>query len=690
MKIKKPSFLTGLTAVVVALVGLALAAHIAYTTTGFGVPEHERLLGDWVYDFVTTVTALVILGRAIVRPKLRWAWALIGVGTLFWAGSDIYYSLELSPMEEPTFPAPSDATYFIGYAFVLAGIAGLARARVRHMSPTEWADVSIATLGVATIGAAVLVQDVLSSYEGYPTLEIAAAVGYPILDLAILAVAISAISLTGLRPGKGLALLCLGVLFVGIGDAVYTYQTLDGTYVGGLVDSTWVIGAVLMMVAALVPDPETRVTRRAEGWRSFASPVVFSMLVLAFFALSSTQTDTPVLTVLMGMTLLAIVGRLALTFHENRRLVTQLKRDGLTHLGNRSKLMIDLREACDHAEAEPRTLTILDLDGFKSYNDSFGHPAGDAVLVRLGTQLSEAVGNRGGAYRLGGDEFALLIPGDVAATAPVIAAASVALSERGEGFHITSSSGSCEIPREAHEPAVALQLADQRMYEDKDSRRPSPAGEVEAVLVRILQQRAPELGAHGDAVAELASEVAERLGMAKSERAAVSRAAELHDIGKMAIPDAILHKPGPLSDEEWDFMRQHTLLGERILSAASSLRSVGSIVRSSHERWDGKGYPDGLAGEEIPLASRIVFVCDAYDAMVSERPYAKRVPREDALAELRRCAGEMFDPRVVEAFCESAPHLKNAVERTAATLDGHPSESSAGDPEGQQPALPSA
>jgi putative nucleotidyltransferase with HDIG domain len=232
------------------------------------------------------------------------------------------------------------------------------------------------------------------------------------------------------------------------------------------------------------------------------------------------------------------------------------------------------------------------------------------------------------------------------------------------------------------------------MYEDKDSRRPSAAGEVEAVLVRILQQRAPELGAHGDAVAELAESVAGQLSMPEAERAAVARAAELHDIGKMAIPDAILNKPEPLSEEEWEFMRQHTILGERILSAASSLKAVGLIVRSSHERWDGEGYPDGLAGEDIPLAARIVFVCDAYDAMISERPYARSLPREKALAELRDCAGTMFDPQVVDAFCAAAPRLKEAVEKTALPVEpvepvvngsnGH----SAGEPAGD-PALPS-
>ena len=170
------------------------------------------------------------------------------------------------------------------------------------------------------------------------------------------------------------------------------------------------------------------------------------------------------------------------------------------------------------------------------------------------------------------------------------------------------------------------------------------------MLLSTLREREPELHAHLNGVAELSVAVARRLGMLAEDLDEVSRAAELHDVGKIAIPEAILRKPGPLDDEEWSFMRRHTMIGERILSAAPALVPVARIVRSSHERWDGAGYPDGLAGDDIPIGARVVAVCDAYDAMVSDRPYrSARSPRE-ALAELRRSAGTQFDPRVVDAF----------------------------------------
>ena len=139
--------------------------------------------------------------------------------------------------------------------------------------------------------------------------------------------------------------------------------------------------------------------------------------------------------------------------------------------------------------------------------------------------------------------------------------------------------------------------------------------------------------------------------MGSEELDVVTRAAELHDIGKMGIPDAILSKQGPLDEQEWSFMRRHTIIGERILGAAEALRPVAKIVRSSHERFDGAGYPDRLAGEDIPLGARVVFACDAFDAMVSQRPYAASSTADQALAELRRCAGSQFDPVVVDSLC---------------------------------------
>jgi diguanylate cyclase (GGDEF)-like protein/PAS domain S-box-containing protein len=332
-------------------------------------------------------------------------------------------------------------------------------------------------------------------------------------------------------------------------------------------------------------------------------------------------------------------------------LTFQALHDPLTGLGNRRSLLADLeRGIAEATSARPLLLALFDLDGFKTYTDTFGHPAGDALLMRLATRLERVIDGSATAYRVGGDEFCVLSRAEDPHALPKLAAD--ALAEQGEGFTVTASHGSVLLPIEASTATEALREADRRMYARKNADSRSSAGRQSAdVLLRILSERSPALGVHLDEVTALCDAVAQRLGVPEADRSPLLQAASLHDVGKAAIPDDILNKPGPLSDDEWAFMRRHTLIGERILSAAPALSRAARLVRWSHERFDGKGYPDGLTGKAIPLASRIIAVCDAYDAMVSNRPYKDRTDPSDARAELRRCAGEQFDPEVVEAFC---------------------------------------
>jgi two-component system cell cycle response regulator len=206
------------------------------------------------------------------------------------------------------------------------------------------------------------------------------------------------------------------------------------------------------------------------------------------------------------------------------------------------------------------------------------------------------------------------------------------------------------LPRDASDTPNALRLADQRMYAVKATSRKSAGRQTTDVLLRVLAERDPRLATHLDEVTELCAAVCSRLGLPDEDVAPILQAATLHDVGKSAIPEEILDKPGPLTDEEWSFMRRHTLIGERILGVAPALAEAATLVRSSHEAWDGSGYPDGLRGEAIPLGARIIAICDAYDAMTSTRPYRAAMSSEVALDELRRCSGSQFDPAVVEAF----------------------------------------
>jgi diguanylate cyclase (GGDEF)-like protein len=371
--------------------------------------------------------------------------------------------------------------------------------------------------------------------------------------------------------------------------------------------------------------------------------------------------------VIVVLALLVFAAIFFLTHH--RLLVATSMTDALTGIANRRKLKLDLEEGLHEASpASPLLLMLFDLNGFKGYNDTFGHPAGDALLIRLANALDTAMTHQGGrAYRLGGDEFCILAQARHDRTGAIAAAASQALTEHGGGFHITASYGAILLPEESQDVTEAMQLVDQRMYAQKTSSRRSPDRQSRDVLLRALQERTPDLAERHAAVARLAEAVGARMELPAEESVQLRQAAELHDVGKLGIPEQILHKPGPLEPEEWGFVRRHTLVGERIIGAAPALAAAAKLVRSTHERLDGTGYPDGLAGDQIPLGARIIAVCDAFTAMTSPRPYAPQRTVPEAITELRRNAGTQFDPAVVEALSELVVELLWPHEPSAAT-----------------------
>ncbi len=352
-------------------------------------------------------------------------------------------------------------------------------------------------------------------------------------------------------------------------------------------------------------------------------------------------------------------------------LVRQAHVDALTGLFNRRQLAVDVAATFDHDD--DFLLAVFDLDGFKTYNDTFGHPAGDALLIRMATRLQEAVVGKGSAYRLGGDEFCVLAAND-----EVVDRAVGALREHGAEFAITNSHGRVRLGGEVTTYEQAMRLADERLYNHKNGRSNAAQRQAHDVLLGVLREREPDLSEHVQAVARLARSIGVELGLDASALDELTRAAEMHDIGKVAIPDSVLNKPGPLNAQEWALIRQHTLLGERILLAAPSLASVAALVRSSHERWDGRGYPDGLKGADIPLGARIVFACDAFHAMTTDRPYRAGRTTAEALTELDSEAGTQFDPQIVAILTkrlakrERRPDLVIADPSTSSTAGAGP------------------
>jgi two-component system, cell cycle response regulator len=335
----------------------------------------------------------------------------------------------------------------------------------------------------------------------------------------------------------------------------------------------------------------------------------------------------------------------------HRLLREQAYTDPLTKLGNRRALTAELEERVSGASvSEPLLLLLFDLDGFKHYNDTLGHLAGDRLLALLGERLAASVSAYGAAYRLGGDEFCALVAAPPSDLDAIIADAREALTERGESVSISASFGSVMLPHEAASAEYAMQLADERMYARKRGRASSIGDQTRDVLVQIIAAKRPELREHSSAVAHLCRRVGAALGMPSAALDELVRAAELHDIGKVGIPDVILANEAELGESERAFIRHHTLLGERILASVPALRSVAAIVRSTRERWDGQGYPDGLAGEQIPLAARVIAVCDAYQRMRSDGGERRGRGRGHVLEHLRAEAGGEFDPDVVAAL----------------------------------------
>ena len=635
----------------VTLVALLTGAglYCLYLTGGTGVGPLDVFLERWMSPLAPTLAALAIAFRLVTSPRSRVAWALIALGQASWAFGAFYYAIVLWLAEPMPFPSAADAGWIAFYLPTLAGVVLLVRDRTPgSASAVSLLDAAVGAFAIAAAGAALAFAPIVDATGGSP-LAIATNLSYPLGDLGLLAVAVAGLALSGWRISRGWALLMAGYALFAVSDTLYLIQIANDTYTGGLLDAGWVLSSAVVALAVVQPWATVRV--RTQAWSAFVMPATFGALALAVLVYDHFTRVHVLSLALAAAALCAVIARMSLIFQENLRMLgvsrTEAATDALTELGNRRRLLADLEAIA--VDGEDATLVLLDLDGFKSYNDTFGHPAGDALLARLGRRLAAATPAGAAAYRLGGDEFCLLARGSDRA-AEHAAAAARALREHGDGFDVSSSYGFVTMPAEAAHVSDALRIADRRMYAQKQGRETSAGRQSRNVLIQALGERDPELVGHVRDVADLATDVARRLGLPEHELQQVRQAAELHDIGKVAIPDAILQKRGPLDDEEWRFVHQHTLIGERIISAAPALVEVAKLVRSTHERWDGTGYPDLLAGAEIPIGSRIVNACDALAAMVSDRPYREAVKLPAALAELRRCAGAQFDPAVVEAL----------------------------------------
>jgi diguanylate cyclase (GGDEF)-like protein/putative nucleotidyltransferase with HDIG domain len=342
--------------------------------------------------------------------------------------------------------------------------------------------------------------------------------------------------------------------------------------------------------------------------------------------------------------------------------------DLLTLSAFRAQLEFEVQRAQRYGR--PLSAALIDVDGFRQFNLRNGYGAGDELLRAVGAAIVGGTRTSDLASRIGADEFAVLfLETDPNGAAEALGRILVSLeSLECAGLRGHSASAGIAVLEPGQTPEKLLAAAGTALEAARaagggrtvvfataaehsvDAAMADAHGDVIAALASALEERDRYTSDHSESVVDLAAKIGEILALDSAQVARVRTAALLHDIGKVGVPDDILHKQGPLDDREWEIMRQHPVIGERILRAFPGMGAVARAVRHEHERWDGNGYPDGLAGEEIPIEARIILACDAYHAMVSDRPYRKAMSDSDAMRELTDNAGSQFDPQVVEAL----------------------------------------
>lgn len=328
--------------------------------------------------------------------------------------------------------------------------------------------------------------------------------------------------------------------------------------------------------------------------------------------------------------------------------------DALTGLYNR-RFFDERMRVMDVSRYLPLSIVMGDVNGLKITNDVFGHEAGDRLLRKVADTFRENCRENDVITRWGGDEFLILLPETPESAAKeFIDRLRACFQQKREGSLQVSVSLGFSVKNQEEESLLSvLREAEERMYHQKLLESATYRNSIVSTLLSTLHEKSLESDTHAERMEKYTCAMGKALNMTTEELSELSLLSVLHDIGKVGIRQSILCKPGPLTPQEWDEMKRHCEIGYRIAQNAPELAGVAELILSHHEHWDGKGYPRNLKGKEIPIYSRIVAVADAFDAMTTDRPYRKTKSREEAKAELEKCAGTQFDPELVKIFIES-------------------------------------
>jgi diguanylate cyclase (GGDEF)-like protein len=622
----------------------------------------------------------------------------LGLGVMAFAcGNLIETYCEQVLHTKPPFPSWADIGFLAQYPLLFWGVLKLPGQPVS--AAIRWRiflDSLIALLAVGTFSWYLIIGPALLQGEE-PLLRKIALSAYPLGDLVLLL----CLFILVVQPRGGVSLPIRRILGLGLGGivaagTVCAFSKVGGRYeTGGWVDLFWPLGYLLIGLAASAARHQPRPIARIQEepilpvlWRSLL-PYAQGLPVGALLFVVQGRSGDPRLeqgvfvgATLLGATLLVrqavaiqrLIGDLRDRIDELEDSRRMADHDGLTGLLNHRAFHHRLQEEIQNAQQgrAPLTLALIDLNNFKYFNDSYGHLAGDDVLRLVAATLMGCCRPGDSLARFGGDEFALIASGVGMTEATGLAQRLEAVLDQA-GYRppghdveipLLLSVGTATFPDERVGAMELLALADSRLYRakngggiDENARRlraalaRSVAGySMLDALVTAVDNKDRYTSRHSEDVLIYSLELADSLGLDEADLHTLAVAALLHDIGKIGVPDAIMRKPGKLTDEEFEAMRQHPTMGATIVGAVPGFELTLDAIRHHHERWDGQGYPSGLRGAAIPLFARILAVADAFSAMTTDRPYRKGMSEAEALRLLEEGAGSQWAPDLVRRF----------------------------------------
>ena len=647
--------------------------------------------------------AITFLSALRMHGRDRLSWILIAAGIAGWGLGQVAWAYyELIKGQETPFPSLADLGYLAMPPLMFGGLLTLpARPAPGGERLKIGLDALIIMASIATVSWFFLLGPMYTQADATPA-EKYIGLAYPLGDLILMFALVGGVARGWIaRRSPVFILLVCGISAFVVADISFAYLTLHDAYLSGSPsDMGWPLGFLLVALAALqrwakgeqepaAPLQDTRGDKASPllGRLGQFAPYGLVLGVMALLFYSRFQDRGLFANILVGASLLTIILvliRQLVTLMENARLNRELRsryevakdladRDAVTGLFNHRYFHTRLDELLEEAAAGGGQVgvVLMDINDFKLFNDTYGHPTGDDVLKLVAGGFAQLDYERMVPCRFGGDEFAVALPGaDKPKTAEFVRRLSEWLDSQafhgnGELIPIRLSFGYAVFPDHGTKRHQIVSAADSSLYEAKRSGVSVGAGKVPSErqevprhgtltilesLITSVDNKDKYTKTHCDFVSEYAVLLSQALGLSAEVERSLAVAGSLHDVGKICIPDPILRKPGPLTEDEYETVKLHVPLAANLIQDVPRRKDVLDAVLHHHERFDGTGYAKGLKGEQIPWLGRIIAIADAFSAMTLDRPYRKALPVDRAIDELRRNSGTQFDPDLVEVF----------------------------------------